>query len=89
MKKELELTQKQKYDFERIWFIYGNSGPKSTTMNHKLVQGFYQYNENRIEAYKQGMINLVERFGEDYAKKNGMTDECVAECEKILNDKSL
>lgn len=82
----INLTEKQKKEFERIWFIFGNGGKKCTLFNHKLVQGFYEYNENRIEAYRDGNKNITEQYGEEYAKNNGVTEECISACEEILNN---
>lgn len=80
------LTENQKERFKKLWWIYGNDGPKCTLLNHKLVQGFYEYNENRIDAYRDGNKNMAERFGKEYALKNGVTEECISACEEILNN---
>lgn len=86
MENELELTESQIKRFEKLWFIYGNHGKKSTHLNHKLVQGFYQYRENRIEVYRDGNKNYTDKYGEDYTKEHGVTEECIAACEEILNN---
>lgn len=86
MEGEIKLTESQKKRFEKIWFIYGNYGKKCTTLNHKLVQGFYQYGENRIEAYRQGYENMLERHGKEYADVHGVTQECIDACMEILNN---
>lgn len=85
MENELSLTQSQLDRFKKLWFIYGNNGPKCTLFNHKLVQGFLEYQENRIEVYLQGNINMTENLGIEYATKNGVTEECVMACREILN----
>jgi len=85
MKYELELTESQLKRFEKLWFVYGNSGSKCTLFNHKLVQGFYESRENRIDAYRDGNKNMAERWGKEYAEKNGVTEECIEACLKILN----
>ena len=80
------LTEKQIEAFRKIWFVFGNDGSKCTLFNHKLVQGFYESRENRIEVYRQGNINMIEKWGKDYADKNGVTEKCIAACEQILNN---
>jgi hypothetical protein len=79
------LNEDQLKRFEKLWFIYGNSGKKSTLFNHKLVQGFYESHENRIDIYRDGNKNLEEKYGNDYVLKNGVTEECIAACLEILN----
>lgn len=86
METKLNLTDKQIKEFERIWFIFGNSGKKSTLFNHKLVQGFYESRENRIDAYRDGTKNIVEKYGQAEADKMAVTEECIAACELILNN---
>jgi hypothetical protein len=86
MENEIVLTESQLKRFEKLWWIYGNDGKKCTLFNHKLVQGFYQYKENRIEAYRQGNKNMAERFGKAYAEKNGVTEECIEACLDVLNN---
>ncbi len=86
MENEITLTESQIERFRKLWFIYGNHGKKCTLLNHKLVQGFYQYRENRIEAYRDGNKNIENKFGKEYAEKNGVTEECIAACEEILQN---
>lgn len=83
---KLNLTEKQVAAFYKLWWIYGNDGKKCTLFNHKLVQGFYEHRENRIEAYREGNKNMIERRGKEYAEKNGVTEECIKACEDILNN---
>ncbi len=79
------LTESQKKRFEKLWFIFGNDGKKCTLFNHKLVQGFYEYNENRIDDYRDGVKNIIDRYGEEKAKDMVVTEECIAACQEILN----
>lgn len=83
---KINLTDSQLKRFEKLWFIYGNSGKKSTLFNHKLVQGFYESSENRIDVYRDGNKNIIEKYGQEYANKNGVTEECISACEEILNN---
>lgn len=84
MGNEIPLTNEQVDQFRKLWFIYGNDGPKCTLLNHKLVQGFYQYRENRIDAYKDSGKILAKKYGKEYAQKNGVTQECIDACLLIL-----
>jgi hypothetical protein len=84
---QLTLTENQIAQFHKLWFIYGNNGPKCTLMNHKLVQGFYESNENRIKFYKEGNGNIAEKYGKEYADKHGVTQECIDACLEVLNSK--
>lgn len=85
MEKEIMLTESQIERFRKLWWVYGNSGKKCTLFNHKLVQGFYEYRENRIAAYRQGNKNMKRNYGQAYVDKNGVTEECISACEEILN----
>lgn len=86
MENEIILTESQRERFIKLWWIYGNSGSKCTLLNHKLVQGFIEYNENRIKAYIQGNKNMTKKYGKGYSLKNGVTKECIAACQEILNN---
>lgn len=86
MENEIILTDKQREAFKKAWFIYGNDGKKCTPLNHKLIQGFYQYGEDRREAYTEAYQNMTERFGKEYADKNALTQECLDVCNKILSN---
>ncbi len=37
------LTDDQRQRLERLWFIYGNYGPKTTPGNHSFIQGLLEY----------------------------------------------
>ena len=83
----MELNDEQKQALEKIWFIDGNGGRKSTMQNHKLIQGFIQYGEDRRDFYIQGNKNLEERFNKEYVNKHGLTDECLLVVNLILDNK--
>lgn len=40
--KKVEVTDGQRKALERLWFIYGNYGPKTTPGNHQFIQGFLE-----------------------------------------------
>lgn len=83
----MNLSEEQKKAFEKMWFIYGNDGKKCTHLNHKLIQGFIEHNEDRREAYSEGYNNMVERFGIEYANRHAATKECFEICDLILSNK--
>ena len=86
----MELTKEQLACFETLWFIYGNDGPKCTMLNHKLIQGFYEYKENRIDAYKQAFHNVKERYGSNSSQMDQLaTSECFEVCELVLQNKYI
>ena len=37
------LTPGQRKQLERLWFYYGNRGPKATYGNHQFIQGFLEH----------------------------------------------
>ena len=83
----MELTNEQIKAFRQVWFIYGNNGKKCTMFNHKLIQGFIEFNEDRRADYRGGYDNMAERFGKQYAKKTAATTECFKICRLILEGK--
>ncbi len=38
----VELTAEQFYELERLWYYYGNRGPKTTPGNHGFIQGLIE-----------------------------------------------
>jgi len=40
---QVELTESQRERLERLWFVYGNHGPKTTAGNHQFVQGLLEH----------------------------------------------
>ena len=76
----MNLSQKQKECFEKLWFIYGNNGRKCTMLNHKLIQGFIEYNEDRRDAYQYAKSRLE---GKGY----NLTMECWNVVNLVLENK--
>lgn len=56
-------TLQQKIDenrkeLERLWFVYGNNGPRHTWGNHKFIQGLLERGEDEREwLRKPGRIS--------------------------------
>ena len=40
--KPVEVTGGLRRELERLWFIYGNYGPRHTMENHYFIQGFLE-----------------------------------------------
>lgn len=36
------MTDEQRRESERLWFVYGNYGPRHTMENHYFIQGFLE-----------------------------------------------
>ncbi len=43
---EIQLTDIQRERPERLWFVYGNHGPKTTPGNHTFIQGFLEHGQD-------------------------------------------
>jgi hypothetical protein len=67
------LNEAQHDRLERLWFIYGNYGPKTTPGNHQFIQGLLEHG-----------LDLRPLLTKRTAKKDVPTAECVAEVEKVL-----
>lgn len=40
--RKVEVTVGQRRELERLWFIYGNYGPRHDMQNHYFIQGFLE-----------------------------------------------
>jgi hypothetical protein len=69
------LTAEQRTRLERLWFIYGNYGPKSTPGNHSFIQRLI---ENGID---ERPLNTKRT-----PKSQIPTPECEACVDKILSE---
>jgi hypothetical protein len=63
------LTPNQMKQLEKLWFIYGNNGKKSSLRLHKFLQGFIEHscdyrNFYRPEADQYGneLLELVDKI---------------------------
>jgi hypothetical protein len=68
------VTDAQRERLERLWFIYGNHGPKTTPGNHQFIQGLLEHG-----------LDLRPLQTKRTAKRDIPTDECVAAVEAILD----
>lgn len=67
----LELTESQVKRLERLWFIYGNHGPKHRDGNHKFIQRFLDAQQDQREGYRA----------------HGISEECEKAIDAILNER--
>jgi hypothetical protein len=71
--KYVTLTQEQRDRLERLWFYYGNYGPKTTPGNHSFIQRLL---ENGIDERSL--------YNKRTPKSELSTPECVRAVEAIL-----
>ena len=50
--KQVILTDPQRRALERLWFIYGNYGPRTTPGNHQFIQGFLERGQDERDFNK-------------------------------------
>ena len=67
------LTHHQRERLERLWFIYGNYGPKTTPGNHQFIQCILEHG-----------LDLRPLQTKRTAKRDRPTEECVAAVEIVL-----
>ncbi len=67
------LTDSQRDRLERLWFVYGNYGPKTTPGNHQFIQGLLEHG-----------LDLRPLQTKRTAKRDIPTEECVAAVEAVL-----
>jgi len=59
------LTDAQRERLERLWFVYGNYGPKTTPGNHQFIQGLLEHG-----------LDMRPLQTKRTAKKDRPTEEC-------------
>src|SRR5215203_6666187 len=70
------LTDRQRGRLERLWFVYGNYGSKTTPGNHQFIQGLLEHG-----------VDIRPLQTRRTAKRDVPTAECVAAVEKVLSAK--
>ncbi len=70
---KVTLTDAQRERLERLWFIYGNYGRKTTPGNHQFIQGLLEHG-----------LDLRPLQTKRTAKKDKPTEECEAAVEAVL-----
>ncbi len=56
----VSLTPRQRRELERLWFIYGNYGPKTTRGNHSFIQGLLERGLDERPLRMKGYIPTEE-----------------------------
>ena len=69
----ITLTEAQRERLERLWFVYGNYGSKTTPGNHQFIQGLLEHG-----------LDLRPLHTRRTAKKDKPTGECEAAVEAVL-----
>ena len=67
------LTAAQRARLERLWFVYGNYGPKARPGNHQFIQGLLEHG-----------LDLRPLQTKRTPKKDRPTEECEAAVETVL-----
>src|SRR5215213_5208213 len=70
----VSLTDRQRERLERLWFVYGNYGPKTTRGNHQFIQGLLEHG-----------LDLRPLQTKRTAKRDRPTEDCEAAVEAILS----
>jgi hypothetical protein len=70
----VSLSDRQRERLERLWFVYGNYGLKSTPGNHQFIQGLLEHG-----------LDLRPLQTKRTAKRDRPTGECEAAVEAILS----
>ena len=71
--KRVTLTGPQRERLERLWFVYGNYGPKTTPGNHQFIQGLLEHG-----------LDLRPLHTNRTAKRDRPTAECESAVEAAL-----
>ena len=50
--RKVEVTEGQRRELERLWFVYGNYGPRHTMQNHYFIQGFLERGQDERDLNK-------------------------------------
>jgi hypothetical protein len=69
----VSLTDAQRERLERLWFVYGNYGPKTTPGNHQFIQGLLEHG-----------LDLRPLLTKRTAKRDRPTEECEAAVEAVI-----
>lgn len=77
---KVNLSTKQIEELNKLWFMFGNNGKKSTLFNHKYIQGFLERSEDRKIPYVEGREILKSKGKLEAA----ITDDCIIAVENIV-----
>jgi hypothetical protein len=69
----ITLTESKRERLERLWFVYGNYGPKTTPGNHQFIQGILEHG-----------LDLRPLQTKRTPKRDRPTEECEVAVEAVL-----
>jgi hypothetical protein len=78
----MQLTESQKIELNKLWFIYGNRGKKHTLGNHRFIQNLLTRGEDDREFYLKGIKNMKKKG--IYSDDKAITQECISAVDSIL-----
>lgn len=71
------MNRIQQKALERLWFVFGNNGPKHTWGNHKFIQILIERDEDDREFFRTPARATIHQ---------PLTAECEAAVDAILNN---
>jgi hypothetical protein len=82
----MEITQEQRTQLEKLWFVFGNNGKKHTHHNHRFIQNFLERGEDTEKFYRNADKKRTVKAGIDWEVIK-LTDECVNAVRLVLNNR--
>lgn len=80
----IHLTETQRTQLEKLFFIYGNKGRKHTHHNHRFIQNIIEHGQDTEQFYRDADLELTQRAGIDLNTIK-LTDDCVKAVRDILS----
>ena len=77
------LTEEQREALNKLWFIYGNHGKKTTLSNHRFIQNILTRGEDDRDFFLNANYSRYIAAGQDVVKLK-ITKECIDAVDKIL-----
>ena len=59
---KIVLTEVQRKALNKLWFLYGNHGKKSTHSNHRFIQNILQHGEDDREPCSMIEYKILEQW---------------------------
>jgi anti-sigma factor ChrR (cupin superfamily) len=82
-RKLVKITDDQRQELMRIWFVFGNNGKKHTHHNHRYIQCLIENNEDTEHFYRNADFTNSDR-AKIPRETIVLTDECVTAVKNIL-----
>ncbi len=81
---KVELSKDQTRELRKLWFVFGNNGPKHTHHNHIFIQRFLDSGEDWEDKLRKADKEGNRRIDRS---KVDLTQECVEEVRKVVPKK--